>query len=49
VGEQPASDENITRWFLQMFPIKRPEDWARLCDGIAAAGAPVHGLAHHAW
>jgi DNA-binding SARP family transcriptional activator/TolB-like protein len=49
VGEEPASDANITRWFLTMFPIERPEDWQRLCDGLAGAGAPVEGLAHHRW
>ena len=49
VGEEPASDENIIRWFLSMFPIKRPEDWQRLRDGLVGAGAPVEGLAHHSW
>jgi DNA-binding SARP family transcriptional activator/TolB-like protein len=49
VGEEPASDENIIRWFLSMFPIKRPEDWRRLRDGLVGAGASVEGLAHHSW
>ena len=49
VGTEPASEANITRWFLTSFPIKRPEDWQRLKDGLAGAGAPVEGLAHHKW
>jgi DNA-binding SARP family transcriptional activator/TolB-like protein len=49
VGKEPASDANITRWFLTMFPIRRPDDWQRLRDGLAGAGAPVQGLAHHQW
>jgi DNA-binding SARP family transcriptional activator len=49
VGTEPASDTNITRWLLHMAPIKRPEDWQRLRDGVAGAGAPVEGLAHDQW
>jgi tetratricopeptide (TPR) repeat protein len=49
VGEEPASDATITRWFLHLFPIRKPEDWSRLRDGLAAAGAPVGAIAHHAW
>lgn len=49
VAKEPASAEAITRWFLHMFPIARPDDWARLRDGIAGAGAPVGGLFHHQW
>jgi tetratricopeptide (TPR) repeat protein len=49
VGNEPASDINIARWFLHMFPIKHPGDWQRLRDGLAGAGAPVEGLAHHQW
>jgi DNA-binding SARP family transcriptional activator/TolB-like protein len=46
---EPATPAAITRWFLQLFPIAKPESWARLRDGIAGAGAPVHGLEHHQW
>jgi DNA-binding SARP family transcriptional activator/TolB-like protein len=46
VGDEPATDEAITRWFLTMFPIRQEQDWQRLRDGLAGAGAPVHGLAH---
>ena len=49
VGKEPASEEAITRWFLHMFPIRRSEDWARLRDGLAGAGAPVANLFHHQW
>jgi len=49
VGKEPASEEAITRWFLHMFPIRRSEDWARLRDGLAGAGAPVANLFHDQW
>jgi DNA-binding SARP family transcriptional activator len=47
--QEPATPESITRWFLYMFPIAQAEKWACLRDGIAGAGAPVDGLAHHQW
>ena len=46
VGDQPPTDTNIMRWLLTMIPIKQPEDWQRVRDGLAGAGAPVEGLAH---
>jgi tetratricopeptide (TPR) repeat protein len=49
VGAEPASDLNIARWLLHMAPIKRTEDWQRLRDGVAGAGAPIDGLAHDQW
>lgn len=49
VGAEPASEADITRWFLHMFPIRRLEDWTRLRDGLAGAGAPVARLNHHQW
>jgi len=49
VGEQPPTDANIMRWLLTMIPIKRPEDWQRVRDGLAGAGALVEGLAHDQW
>jgi hypothetical protein len=49
VGDQPATDANIMRWLLTMIPIRQPEDWQRVRDGLAGAGAPVEGLAHHQW
>jgi DNA-binding SARP family transcriptional activator/TolB-like protein len=47
--EEPATPAAITRWFLQLFPIAKPENWERLRDGMAGAGAPVDGLVHHQW
>ncbi|MGB8399325.1 BTAD domain-containing putative transcriptional regulator [Bradyrhizobium sp.] len=47
--KEPATPAAITGWFLKLFPIARPETWARLRDGIAGAGAPTDGLFHHQW
>jgi hypothetical protein len=47
--QEPATPAAMTRWFLQLFPIAKPESWARLRDGIAGAGAPVDGLLYHQW
>jgi tetratricopeptide (TPR) repeat protein len=49
VGTDPPTDANIIRWLLTMVPIRRQEDWERVRDGLAGAGAPVEGLAHHQW
>jgi tetratricopeptide (TPR) repeat protein len=49
IGEEPASEANIARWLLHMAPIKRAEDWQRLREGLAQAGAPTEGLAHDEW
>jgi hypothetical protein len=46
VGNEPPSDADITRWFLYIAPTKRPEDWQRLRDGLAGAGAPVEHLSY---
>ncbi|MEZ5850018.1 MAG: BTAD domain-containing putative transcriptional regulator [Hyphomicrobiaceae bacterium] len=46
--EKPT-DQVITRWLLHMFPIRRRDDWERLRNGLAGAGAPVAGLKHHGW
>jgi DNA-binding SARP family transcriptional activator len=48
-NETSASDHEITRWFLSMFPIANPSDWMRLRDGLRGAGAPTEGLSHHDW
>ncbi|MET3842807.1 BTAD domain-containing putative transcriptional regulator [Bradyrhizobium sp. OAE829] len=48
-AEQPATPAAMTRWFLHLFPIAKPESWARLRDGIEGAGAPTEGLFHHQW
>lgn len=44
-----ASEHEITRWFLSMFPIANPSDWMRLRDGLRGAGAPTEGLSHNDW
>jgi len=49
VGEHPSTEANIMRWLLTMIPIKRPEDWRRVRDGLAGAGACVDGLTHDRW
>ncbi len=48
-GEAPATEKSISRWFLTMFPIAKPDDWSRLRDGLAGAGAPTEGLHHNEW
>lgn len=45
-GAAPWSPEAVMRWFLYAFPIRRKEDWERLRDDLAAAGAPVSGVEH---
>ena len=47
--QEPATPAAMTRWFLHLFPIARPESWERLRAGIAGAGAPTDGLFHHQW
>jgi DNA-binding SARP family transcriptional activator/TolB-like protein len=46
INDEPATDRVIARWFLQVFPISRPEPWARLRDGLQRLGLPVDGLNH---
>lgn len=48
-GSEPASSENIARWTLHCFPIKRSADWQHFRDGLAESGLPVSGLTHNAW
>ncbi len=47
-GRTPT-DAEIARWFLHLFPLRRPMDWERLRAGIAGAGLPTRGCAHGAW
>jgi DNA-binding SARP family transcriptional activator/TolB-like protein len=47
--KEPAHREAMTRWLLHMFPIARVQDWERLRDGLAGAGAPVGRMTHHEW
>lgn len=48
-SREPARREMMTRWLLHMFPIAHRNDWERLKDGLAGAGAPVDGIDHHQW
>lgn len=43
---KPAGRETMTRWFLSAFPIAKLEDWERLRDDFAGAGAPVEGIGY---
>jgi hypothetical protein len=36
----------MCRWFLGVFPIKRPELWAMLRDSLAMLDMPIDGLVH---
>jgi DNA-binding SARP family transcriptional activator len=47
-GDQPATDENIVRWLLHLYPIRHRADWERLRDGLKAAGLPTDGSEHGA-
>ena len=45
-GAAPATDEAIVHWLLHLYPIRRRADWARLRDGLKAAGLPTEGSEH---
>ena len=47
-GTEPATDENIVRWLLHLYPIRHRADWERLRDGLQAAGLPTIGSDHGA-
>ena len=48
-GIELATDEAIVRWLLQLYPISRRADWARLRDGLRLAGLPTGTAEHHNW
>jgi DNA-binding SARP family transcriptional activator len=48
-GSERPSNDAVTRWFLHLFPIKQKQDWERLRDGIAGAGAAVHDISYQQW
>lgn len=48
-GSEPATDDNIARWTMHCFPIKRREDWEHFRDGLASGGLRVSRLAHDSW
>ena len=45
VNDEAPTDQMITRWLLQIFPISNRETWERLRDSFRAAGIHVEGLA----
>jgi hypothetical protein len=48
-GNGPPDERTIHRWLLHMFPIAVEEDWERLRQSLAAAGAPVEDERFGAW
>jgi tetratricopeptide (TPR) repeat protein len=46
INDDAPTDRMIGGWFMQVYPISRPDTWQLLRDGIAALGIPVDGLAH---
>ncbi len=45
-GAKPPEDEDIGRWILDLFPIRRGEDQERLRRGLADAGIPLPKAGH---
>lgn len=48
-GEEPATEQNMFRWLLHLYPIQHKADWERLRAGLASAGAPVEATGHGIW
>lgn len=48
-GEEPATEQNMFRWLLHLYPIQHKSDWERLRAGLASAGAPVEATGHGIW
>jgi tetratricopeptide (TPR) repeat protein len=48
-GSEPPTDENIARWTLHGFPIRRKTDWQHFSEGLGLAGLPVAGVVHDVW
>jgi hypothetical protein len=48
-GRSPATQDEMTRWFLHLSPIKQRADWERLREGLESAGAPRTSLKHNEW
>jgi TolB-like protein len=46
---EARSGAAMLRWLLHLYPLRHARDWARLRDGLAAAGLPVAGAAHGDW
>jgi DNA-binding SARP family transcriptional activator/TolB-like protein len=48
-GDSPVTDAMIGRWLLHIYPMGDAAVWRRLHAGLAAAGIPDGGMAHHGW
>jgi DNA-binding SARP family transcriptional activator/TolB-like protein len=48
-GQQSPTRDSMARWLLHVFPIAISGDWERLAAGLAAAGAPIEGIAFGVW
>ncbi len=50
-GAVAATDLNLFRWLLHLYPIAHADDWQRLRDGLVGAGAPDAAAIEHraAW
>lgn len=50
-GALVPTDLNLLRWLLHLYPIANADDWQRLRDGLAGAGAPEAATIEHraAW
>jgi DNA-binding SARP family transcriptional activator/TolB-like protein len=44
-GKQPATDEAIAQWLMQVHPVGAHEHRHRLCEGLRKASIPVEGTA----
>jgi len=44
LADEAPTDRMIGHWFMQVYPISRPEVWQRLRDGVAAVGIVVDGV-----
>lgn len=48
-GDEPATEQDMFRWLLHLYPIQHRAEWERLRAGLASAGAPVEGTSHGIW
>lgn len=48
-GETAATEPDMLRWLLHLYPIQYRAEWERLRAGLASAGAPVEAASHGIW
>jgi class 3 adenylate cyclase/DNA-binding SARP family transcriptional activator len=48
-GAKPATDSEILRWLLHLYPISERGDWERLRGGLDSAGLPVTDIEYRSW